>query len=137
MLIEVAAAIIENEQGELLIARKREGTSNAGLWEFPGGKLEQLESPQECLKRELLEEMRAAIEPYAYFGTHDHVQEERTIRLIAWRARLHAGQAEEWVLTDHDAIRWVVPRQLKRYEFAPADHWFVDQLLQEARKSSE
>lgn len=52
-MIQVAAAIIENEQGQVLIARKKPGKPQAGLWEFPGGKLESGESPIDCLKREL------------------------------------------------------------------------------------
>lgn len=125
MVIEVAAAIIDNEDGRILIARKREGASHAGLWEFPGGKLEPGEAPAETLKRELMEEMQIAIEPYAYFGTADHMQGSRTIRLIAWRARFIEGS---WVLTDHDEVRWVKPQELRHYAFAPADVEFVKQL---------
>jgi 8-oxo-dGTP diphosphatase len=68
-LIQVAAAIIENEQGQVLIARKKPGKPQAGLWEFPGGKLESGESPIDCLKRELREEMQITIEPSSIKST--------------------------------------------------------------------
>lgn len=71
-MIEVAAAIIENDQGQILIARRRQGKSQGGLWEFPGGKLEAGESPEACLVRELREEMNIEIVPYAPYGVNEH-----------------------------------------------------------------
>src|SRR5688500_10429328 len=103
-MIEVAAAIIEDGAGRILIARRAPGKSQAGMWEFPGGKLEPGESPQECLRRELLEEMGIEIEPFAYFGVNEHDYGTVTIRLMAYKARYVSG---EIVLADHDEYRWV------------------------------
>ncbi|GIP30261.1 hypothetical protein J23TS9_53910 [Paenibacillus sp. J23TS9] len=127
-MIQVAAAIIENEQGQLLIARKKAGKPQAGRWEFPGGKLEQGETPADCLKRELRKELQIAIEPYAYFGTNDHRYGEKHIRLIAYRARFISGTMK---LTDHDEVRWVKRDELGEYIFAPADVAFVSMLIEE------
>jgi len=124
-MIEVAAAIIENEQGQILIARRKKGKSQAGLWEFPGGKLEQSETAEECLRRELLEEMNITIQPYAFFGVNDHCYGNVHIRLLAYKAKWVSG---EMVLTDHDAYSWVCADELVGYEFAPADVKFVDML---------
>ncbi|MCQ6563062.1 (deoxy)nucleoside triphosphate pyrophosphohydrolase [Paenibacillus mendelii] len=127
-MIKVAAAIIEDEQGRLLIARRREGKSQAGLWEFPGGKLEGEESVQECLRRELMEEMNIDIEPYALFGANDHWYGEIHIHLIAYKATYVSG---EIVLSDHDDYRWITPDSFADFEFAPADIKFVKMLEQE------
>ncbi|WP_211748452.1 8-oxo-dGTP diphosphatase MutT [Paenibacillus sp. Marseille-Q4541] len=125
-MLEVAAAIIENKEGEILIARRREGKSQAGFWEFPGGKLEPGETPEVCLKRELKEEMQIEIEPYAYFGINEHQYETVTIRLIAYKAHLLGGTIQ---LVDHDDVRWVRPQDLGLFRFAPADVPFVQMLM--------
>ncbi|MBD2847082.1 (deoxy)nucleoside triphosphate pyrophosphohydrolase [Paenibacillus sp. IB182496] len=125
-MIEVAAAIIENGEGQILIARRRAGKAQAGMWEFPGGKLEPGESPQACLQRELLEEMNLAIAPYAPFAVNAHDYGDTAIRLIAYRATLVAGELQ---LRDHDDYRWVAPSELSAFSFAPADKPFVALLM--------
>lgn len=132
-MIQVAAAIIQNEHGQLLIARKKTGKPQAGLWEFPGGKLEAGETPAECLKRELREERQIAIEPYAYFGTNDHRYGEKHIRLIAYKAHFIGGIFK---LIDHDEVRWVKRDELDEYTFAPADVPFVNRLMENEELSS-
>jgi len=127
-MIEVAAAIIENEQGQILIARRTKGKSQEGLWEFPGGKLEEGESAEACLRRELMEEMKIEIEPYACFGVNEHDYGTARIRLTAYRAVFVQGAIR---LTDHDAYRWVERSELDRFAFAPADVPFVEQLRKE------
>lgn len=126
-MIQVAAAIIENEQGLLLIARRRPEKTQGGLWEFPGGKLEEGESPEECLRRELMEEMGIEIAVQEYFGMNDHRYEAIHIQLIAYEAKLVAGEIR---LIDHDEYRWVRKEMLADYSFAPADIKFVIMLMQ-------
>lgn len=127
-MIEVAAAIVADGEGRLLIARRREGKSQAGLWEFPGGKLEPGETAEACLVRELREEMSIEVEAGARFGTNEHDYGDVRIRLIAYRARYVGGDIR---LTDHDRCAWVKPAELLGYRFAPADVKFVDMLLAE------
>lgn len=129
--IEVAAAIIENEQGQILIARRKPGKSQGGLWEFPGGKLEPGESPEACLIRELQEEMWIEIVPYELFGINEHDYGNVRIKLIAYRAKYSHGEIR---LTDHDDYRWVERRELRDYEWAPADVGFVEGLCERLRK---
>lgn len=124
-MIQVAAAIIENEQGQLLIARRKEGKSQAGLWEFPGGKIEEGESGEECLRRELMEEMNIAIEPYEFVGVNDHWYGDVHIRLFAWKAAYQAGTI---TLADHDEYCWIAKSELGLFEFAEADKVFVRKL---------
>lgn len=125
-MIEVAAAIIEDELGRLLIARRGAWKSQGGLWEFPGGKLESGETPEACLRRELLEEMNVQIEPYAPFGISEYDYGTVKIRLVAWRARLIGDR--EIRLTDHDEYRWARIEELREYTWAPADIPFVARL---------
>jgi 8-oxo-dGTP diphosphatase len=125
-MLEVAAAIIENDLGQILIARRKEGKAQAGMWEFPGGKLEQGETVEECLRRELLEEMKITIQPYEDFGVNDHYYGLTHIRLIARKASYISGKIE---LVDHDAYHWVYAKDLNGYDFAPADVPFVERLM--------
>jgi 8-oxo-dGTP diphosphatase len=125
-MIEVAAAIIENEQGQILIARRKKGKSQAGMWEFPGGKLESGESPEECLVRELQEEMGIEIAPYAWFGVNEHDYGTVRIKLIAYLAKYSTGEIR---LADHDEYRWVNREELREYKWAPADVPFVGRLM--------
>jgi len=124
-MIEVAAAIIENEQGQMLIARRKKGKSQEGMWEFPGGKIEKGESIEDCLRRELLEEMQIEILPYAFFGANDHHYGSKHIRLIAYKATYISG---EITLIDHDEYRWIGRDELMEFTFAPADIKFVEML---------
>jgi 8-oxo-dGTP diphosphatase len=126
-MIEVAAAIIENDQRQLLIARRKKGKSQEGMWEFPGGKIEKDESVEACLQRELLEEMNIEIDPYEHFGVNDHYYGSIHIRLIANKATFVRGEIN---LVDHDEYRWVDREDLKEYQFAPADIKFVEMLQQ-------
>lgn len=125
-MIEVAAAIIENDQGQILIARRKKGKAQEGLWEFPGGKIEGHETVEECLKRELQEEMNIDIQPYEPFGVNDHDYGATHIRLYGHKAKFIGGKL---ALTDHDLCAWVDPTELEEYEFAPADIKFVKMLL--------
>lgn len=125
-MIEVAAAIIENKEGQILIARRREGKSQAGLWEFPGGKIEAGETAQICLVRELQEEMNILIQPGEQFGKNEHDYGSVQIRLIAYWAKFVSGDIR---LVDHDEYEWVARNELDSYIFAPADIKFVEMLL--------
>jgi 8-oxo-dGTP diphosphatase len=127
-MIEVAAAIIHNEEGRLLIARRKPGKAQAGLWEFPGGKLEAGEDAAQCLRREQMEEMRICIRPYEAYGSHEHDYGSVQITLIAWKAEYVGG---EITLSDHDMCRWVERGELAEFMFAPADIPFVEQLMKE------
>lgn len=124
-MIHVAAAVIYNEEGQILIARRGKHKQQGGFWEFPGGKMEQGEDAGACLRRELFEEMRIEIEPYELFGQNEHDYGTGPLRLIAYKARYLGGTI---LLTDHDEYRWENPKRLGDYPFAPADLPFVRKL---------
>jgi 8-oxo-dGTP diphosphatase len=123
-MIDVTAAIwIEN--GRVLIARRRPGASQAGLWEFPGGKMRPEESPAQCLKREILEELGVRIVVGEFFGESIYAYEEQTVRLLAYRVRATEGELSA---NDHAELAWVAMTDLDRYRFCPADLPFVKKL---------
>jgi 8-oxo-dGTP diphosphatase len=115
--IDVAAAIIE-ENGKVLAARRAPGKHLEGLWEFPGGKLEPGESPEDCLKRELFEEFRVEVHVGKFLGESVHDYGIKTIRLLAYRASRLDG---DFVLKDHDEIVWLTRAELLDLNWAPAD----------------
>ena len=132
-MLHVAAAIISNEEGSLLIARRKPNKAQGGMWEFPGGKLEHGETAAECLRRELLEEMNIDIAPYAWFGENEHDYGTVKIRLTAMRATYESGTI---TLNDHDTYSWASLDELDNYSWAPADVPFVRR-LQEGKAREE
>ena len=117
-MIKVVAAILEKED-KILIAKKREGKPLAGLWEFPGGKIEEGETPEESLIRELMEEMNIKVRVKAYVGesVYDY-GEGKVISLKGFTAEIVEGDIK---LTDHDEYKWVTLEEINRYDLAPAD----------------
>jgi 8-oxo-dGTP diphosphatase len=123
-MIDVTAAIwIEN--GKVLIARRRPGVSQAGLWEFPGGKVRLGESPAQCLKREIREELGIEIAVGEFFGESIYAYEDKTIRLLAYRVQAAGGELSA---NDHAELAWVAMADLGRYRFCPADVPFTEKL---------
>lgn len=121
---EVTAAIILKEN-KILIAQRAPGENLAGKWEFPGGKIEPGETPQECLKREIREEFDVDIEVLNYFGESIYDYSSGTIKLIAFWCQWIAG---DFILKVHSQIAWLNPKELDQYDFAPADIPLVGQL---------
>lgn len=122
-MITVLCGIISNSEGKVFIARRRPGKSMAGKWEFPGGKLELGESEQDCLKRELLEELGMQVEVVEKLVENEHYYETFSIRLIAYKCDFISAT---FALTDHDAYEWVKPDVLSNYELAEADVPFIE-----------
>lgn len=123
-MIDVTAAILI-ENGRVLIARRRPGASQAGMWEFPGGKVRPGESPAQCLKREIQEELGIRIVVGEFFGESVYAYEDKTVRLLAYRVRAEGG---EMSLNDHAELAWVAIADLGRYRFCPADVPFTEKL---------
>src|SRR5512145_1084375 len=113
----VTAAVIENN-GRLLIAKRRQGGKFAGKWEFPGGKVERGETPEECLRRELEEELsiKARIGNLFCAVEHSYIP-QLTIKLLVYRATVVSG---DFNLNVNEEIRWVQPENLSRYNFLEA-----------------
>ncbi len=126
-MTRVSAAIIKNSDNEILICQRGPGGSCEFLWEFPGGKIEPGESPEECLVRECREELEIDIEFLDLFEQTTHSYPEREIEFIFFTASLKKGAP---VPSVHNCIKWVLPDKLQDYEFCPADVYVVNDLLQ-------
>jgi 8-oxo-dGTP diphosphatase len=119
MLLVAACALIDVD-GRVLICRRPQGKQMAGLWEFPGGKLEPGETPEACLIRELREELgitvsNACLAPFV-FASHGY--EAFHLLMPLYLCRRWEGQA---TALEHDALAWVRPERLTDYPMPPAD----------------
>ena len=124
-MIKVVAAILEKED-KILIAKKREGKPLAGLWEFPGGKIEKDEIPEESLVRELMEEMDIKVKVKDYVGEsiYDYGN-DKIISLKGFKAEIIEGEIK---LTDHDEYKWITIDEINNYNLAPADIPLINKL---------
>lgn len=111
-----AAIIIKNNQ--ILIMRRAANEKHAGGWEFPGGKVELNETPQECLRRELFEELSIDAEINDLFAESIYEYKQGSIRLLAYFAEIIKGKIN---LSVHDRYEWVDASDLTRYDLLPAD----------------
>ena len=119
LLLVVAVALIDADR-RVLIAQRPEGKQLAGLWEFPGGKVEPGESPEEALIRELEEELgistkTACLAPVS-FASHSYENFHLLMPLYACRKWQGDPQKRE-----HAALKWVRPQKLRDYPMPPAD----------------
>ena len=114
---QVAAAII-SRNGRILVTRRAPGERLAGYWEFPGGKIEMSESPQECIVRELLEELSLNATAGEIIARSIYEYTEGAIELIAIECKVKEPQIK---LTVHDAYDFLEPTNLLRIKLAPAD----------------
>lgn len=123
MMLVTAAIIINN--GLILISQRANNQKLAGKWEFPGGKIEPGEIPEECLKREIKEELGINIEVDEFFDKSVYRYDTGEIKLLAYKAQWIEG---EYKLTAHSQMKWVEPCELENYDFAPADIPFIKRL---------
>jgi 8-oxo-dGTP diphosphatase len=115
--VVVAAAVLIRE-GRVLLTRRAEGQHLAGMWEFPGGKLEQGESPEAALARECLEECGIEIEVGEILDVTHHRYREKDVLLLFYRCALRAGEVQNLQVAEH---AWVTPDELDRYPLPQAD----------------
>jgi len=123
--LRVLAAVLE-EDGRWLIAKRRSEDRFGGLWEFPGGKMERGETPEECLARELFEELGIRVRVDRYLGSVHHSSPGLVIELIAYRVTHLAGS---FCLKDHEEVRWVSPPEIGRYYLTEPDKLLLRKLL--------
>lgn len=125
--IRVVAAQIERD-GRYLITQRKPSSSLPLLWEFPGGRVEEGESDEAALARELHEEMEIAVEVTAPSVSVTHEYEAYVIDFRVYRCKLLTPESMIKKLGIHD-YRWVSPDELDDYEFPGADQATIDQLL--------
>jgi len=103
---------------KVFVCRRKEGKSLGGFWEFPGGKIQDSETQQESLKRELIEELEMEISIDTFVGSSIHDYGTFKIELLGYRCKLIRYNGK---LTDHDAYEWTTPENLLTFNLAPAD----------------
>ena len=124
--IDVVAGIIQREDGKILLARRKPGSHLAGYWEFPGGKIEDGESPEECLERELREELGIITKTGAFVAESVYDYGKKTVRLMAYFVQY---RGDEFVLDSHDRVEWVHLSEVDDYQLAPADMPLLQYIL--------
>jgi 8-oxo-dGTP diphosphatase len=119
-MINVAAGILEKD-GKVLIAQRHRNDTNGLKWEFPGGTLRRDEPGEDCIIRELKEELNLDIEVIRYFGCYN----EHPLRIQYYLVRLLGGEIK---LTEHEQVAWVEKDKLHEYDLLSGDMIFVDRL---------
>jgi mutator protein MutT len=120
-VIDVAAGLVERD-GLILITQRKLGSHLAGLWEFPGGKREAAETWQDCLVRELHEELAITVTVGELRYETVHHYPEKSVRLRFYAAVLISGEPRP---VDCAAVAWVGPKDLPTYAFPEADRELV------------
>lgn len=122
---EVTAAIIMRN-GKVFIARRAPKEKFAGGWEFPGGKMEAQETPENCLRRELFEELGIETIVGEFFVESIYSYPQGEIRLLAYFVKL---VSEKFTMYVHDDFQWVSPKDLLNYQLLPADIPIAEKLI--------
>jgi 8-oxo-dGTP diphosphatase len=119
-LVLVSACALVDPDGRILIAQRPSGKAMAGLWEFPGGKVEAGERPEDTLIRELREELSIEVkEPcLAPFAFASHSYTDFHLLMPLYLCRRWEGTAQP---LEHAALKWVRPKDLSSYPMPPAD----------------
>lgn len=126
-LIKVVCGIIFNDDLVLICQRKPE-KSLGGYWEFPGGKVENGESDEESLLRELNEELNLKVEIKQHFFDTVHHYDNASIKLISFICKTENITTK---CTDHDQFEWVKINDLLKWKLAPADIPIAKELIEE------
>ena len=113
-IINVVAAAIERD-GKIFCAQRPEGKSLGGFWEFPGGKLEVGESPEQALVREIKEELNSEIEIVSYINEASYDYNFGTVVMKTYHAKLISGKLE---LLEHQNSTWLAPNELDTLNWA-------------------
>lgn len=127
LLFVVACALVDTD-GRVLLAKRPEGKSLAGLWEFPGGKLEAGETPEVCLIRELHEELGILVRPacLAPLTFASHAYEKFHLFMPLYICRRFEGIP---IGREGQELKWVKPSQMRNYPMPPADEPLIPMLI--------
>jgi len=122
----VGTAIIVNENGKILIGQRPEGKALPGLWEFPGGKLEEGETIEQCIVREIKEELNVECVVGDFLLTVSKEYEHGDFQLMVYLAKI--VDEENLKANVHQKLLWVMPAEMGEYEFPPADAEIISYL---------
>ncbi len=125
----VALALQRKMDGRYLLAQRSPGSSGAGQWEFPGGKVEIGESQAQALIREIKEELSVAlnIDDLVFVASHVFQYPQKKIRLHLWTLKIEDTPRIQ--LSEHDQIMWCLPSEMRTVNMSKADIDFINKLL--------
>ncbi|MGJ7911104.1 (deoxy)nucleoside triphosphate pyrophosphohydrolase [Neobacillus sp. LXY-1] len=126
--VHVVGAIIENKKYEIFCALRSPEMSLANYWEFPGGKIEDGETPEQALEREIQEEFSCSIKVGSKVEDTVYEYENVIVRLETFKAELINGQPKA---LEHAATKWVTRDEITKLNFAPADIPAVKKIAKE------
>ncbi|MDJ0554033.1 MAG: 8-oxo-dGTP diphosphatase MutT [Microcoleaceae cyanobacterium MO_207.B10] len=118
----IGVAIIWNQEGKILIDKRRSGGTFGGFWEFPGGKQEANETIVACIKREILEELAIDIAVEEHLITVNHIYSEVKITLDVYHCRYLRGKPQT---IECDEFRWVTLEEIDRFTFPEANQQII------------
>ena len=128
-MVDVVAALIRDGE-RFLICMRPAHKARALMWEFPGGKVEAGESPQDALIRECMEELDITLDVGGMYMQVTHEYPDIQIRLSLYEAVIASGQLRG---KEHEALCWILPREIPDFEFCPADVDIIDRIRREGR----
>ena len=122
--IEVVAAVIFDAQGRIFATQRGYGEWK-DWWEFPGGKMESGETPQQALRREIHEELDAEIEVGELLRTIDYDYPQFHLTMHCFKCKLSDSHLS---LLEHEAAKWLAPHELQSVQWLPADKDLIEEL---------
>jgi 8-oxo-dGTP diphosphatase len=114
----VGAVIYDAASKKFLVTMRDRKRMKGGLWEFPGGKIDKGESPEEALKREILEELNCEIKVAKLVEDYTYDYPELTVRFITYLCTIISGNPQ---LSEHEAMKWVIKEEIGTLNFPEAD----------------
>ncbi|MGK7920378.1 MAG: 8-oxo-dGTP diphosphatase MutT [Trichodesmium sp.] len=121
----IGVAVIWNEAGQILIDKRKPGGAFGGLWEFPGGKKESEETIEDCIKREILEELGIEIAVEEHLITVDHAYSEIRVTLDVYHCRYLGGTPKT---IECEEFRWVTLDEIDQFTFPQANEQIIKAL---------
>lgn len=125
-LVEVVAAVIENENNEILCALRSPIMTLPNMWEFPGGKVEEGESLYTAIEREIKEELKCSVKAIEIIGENRHEYEKIIVNLTAIKCNLVEGEP---VADEHSKLIYLKKENLESLIWAPADIPLVEKVI--------